>query len=219
MTSLRIVLIDVERVLTLALVALAIIAVPGPSVLFVVSRGVTLGRRAALATVAGNEVGLIVQVTAVAIGLGAIVERSIIVYTVLKLAGAAYLIYLGLQAIRHRKALAVAFDSTAAPLRTRRIFVDGFVVGVSNPKSVLLFAAILPQFADPAAGRLPLQLFLLGMICVFIALVSDSMWALLAGIARGWLGRSPRRLAAVGGGSGAVMVGLGLQVAFTGRRD
>jgi threonine/homoserine/homoserine lactone efflux protein len=213
------VLIDIERVLTLSLVALAIIAVPGPSVLFVVTRGMALGRRAALATVAGNEVGLIVQVTAVSVGLGTIVERSVVVYTVLKLAGAAYLIYLGVQAFRHRMALLAALGRTMGPVPTRRIFIDGFVVGVSNPKSILLFAAILPQFADPAAGNLSLQLFLLGMICVLIALISDSTWALLAGIARGWLARSPRRLAAIGGGSGAVMVGLGLQVAFTGRRD
>lgn len=212
-------LLEFERVLALSLIAVAIIAVPGPSVLFVVSRGVTLGRRAALATVAGNEVGLIVQVTAVAIGLGAIVESSIVVYTVLKLAGAAYLIYLGVQAIRHRRGLAVSFDRSAAPRRTRRIFIDGFVVGVSNPKSLLLFAAILPQFADPAAGRVPLQLFLLGMICVLIALISDSAWALLAGFARGWLSRSPRRLGVVGAGSGAVMVGLGVNVALTGNRD
>jgi len=213
------VLIDIERVLTLSLVALAIIAVPGPSVLFVVTRGMALGRRAALATVAGNEVGLIVQVTAVSVGLGTIVERSVVVYTVLKLAGAAYLIYLGVQAFRHRMALLAALGRTMGPVPTRRIFIDGFVVGVSSPKSILLFAAILPQFADPAAGNLSLQLFLLGMICVLIALISDSTWALLAGIARGWLARSPRRLAAIGGGSGAVMVGLGLQVAFTGRRD
>jgi len=213
------VLIDIERVLTLSLVALAIIAVPGPSVLFVVTRGMALGRRAALATVAGNEVGLIVQVTAVSVGLGTIVERSVVVYTVLKLAGAAYLIYLGVQAFRHRMALLTALGRTMGPVPTRRIFIDGFVIGVSNPKSILLFAAILPQFADPAAGNLSLQLFLLGMICVLIALISDSTWALLAGIARGWLARSPRRLAAIGGGSGAVMVGLGLQVAFTGRRD
>ncbi|MBA3279473.1 MAG: LysE family translocator [Geodermatophilaceae bacterium] len=212
-------MIDIERVLTLSLVALAIIAVPGPSVLFVVTRGMALGRRAALATVAGNEVGLIVQVTAVSVGLGTIVERSVVVYTVLKLAGAAYLIYLGVQAFRHRMALLAALGRTMGPVPTRRIFIDGFVVGVSNPKSILLFAAILPQFADPAAGNLSLQLFLLGMICVLIALISDSTWALLAGIARGWLARSPRRLAAIGGGSGAVMVGLGLQVAFTGRRD
>jgi len=184
------VLIDIERVLTLSLVALAIIAVPGPSVLFVVTRGMALGRRAALATVAGNEVGLIVQVTAVSVGLGTIVERSVVVYTVLKLAGAAYLIYLGVQAFRHRMALLAALGRTMGPVPTRRIFIDGFVVGVSNPKSILLFAAILPQFADPAAGNLSLQLFLLGMICVLIALISDSTWALLAGIARGWYFRS-----------------------------
>lgn len=123
-------MIEFERILALSLVAVAIIAVPGPSVLFVVSRGVTLGRRAALATVAGNEVGLIVQVTAVAIGLGAIVETSIVVYTVLKFVGATYLVYLGVQAIRHRGELATSIDRPATRLPTRRIFLDGFVVGV-----------------------------------------------------------------------------------------
>ncbi len=211
--------VDLERVLALSLVALAVIAVPGPSVLFVVSRGVALGRRAALATVVGNEVGLLVQVGAVAVGLGAIVERSIAVYTAVRLVGAAYLVYLGVQTFRHRKDVLAAFDRTTPAVPTRRIFVEGLVVGVSNPKAILLFAAILPQFTDPAAGSVPLQLLLLGLVCVLIALASDTVWALLAGTARTWLARSPRRLEVMGGGAGAVMVGLGVQVAVTGRRD
>lgn len=212
-------LVDPERVAALSLVALAVIAVPGPSVLFVVSRGVSLGRTAALATVAGNEVGLLVQVGAVAVGLGAIIESSIAVYTAIKLVGAAYLIYLGVQAFRHRKRLAAALDRDTPTVPKRRIFTDGIIVGVSNPKGFLLFAAILPQFTDPTAGRVPLQLFILGLVCVLIALASDTVWALAAGTARTWLGRSARRLEAVGAGAGAVMVGLGLQIAVTGRRD
>jgi threonine/homoserine/homoserine lactone efflux protein len=102
--------VDPERVAALFLVAVVVIAVPGPSVLFVVSRALAHGRRAALATVAGNEVGLLVQVVAVAVGVGAIVQRSIAVYTVIKLLGAAYLIYLGVQAFRHRTELADALD-------------------------------------------------------------------------------------------------------------
>lgn len=210
-------LVDPERVVALFFVALAIIAVPGPSVLFVVSRGVTLGRAAALATVVGNEVGLLVQVSAVAVGLGAIIERSIVLYTIIKLVGAAYLVYLGVQAVRHRKDLAAALARTGPAPPARRIFTDGVIVGVSNPKSFLLFAAILPQFVDPAAGRVPLQLLLLGLVCVLIALASDSAWALLAGAARSRLGRHPRRLEAVGAGAGAIMVGLGAQVAVTSR--
>jgi threonine/homoserine/homoserine lactone efflux protein len=211
--------VDPERVAALFLVAVVVIAVPGPSVLFVVSRALAHGRRAALATVAGNEVGLLVQVVAVAVGVGAIVQRSIAVYTVIKLLGAAYLIYLGVQAFRHRTELADALDQAVPAIPPRRIFRQGVIVGVSNPKGFLLFSAILPQFTDPTAGPIPLQLLLLGLVCVLIALVSDSVWALLAGTAGTWLGRSPRRLSTIGGGAGAVMVGLGVQVAVSGRRD
>lgn len=212
-------LVDPERVLALSLVALVVIAVPGPSVLFVVSRGVALGRTAALATVAGNEVGLLIQVSAVAVGLGAIIENSIAIYTAIKLIGAAYLIYLGVQAFRHRRVLAAALEADPPAVPTRRIFSDGIIVGVSNPKGFLLFAAILPQFTDPAAGMMQLQLLVLGLVCVLIALASDTVWALVAGTARAWFVRSPRRLSAVGAGAGAVMIGLGVQVALTGRRD
>jgi len=212
-------LVEPHQVAALFVVALAVIAVPGPSVLFVVSRGVSLGRRAALVTVAGNEAGLVVQVTAVAVGLGGLVEGSILVYNVIKLIGAVYLVYLGIQAFRHRGALSAALESTMAGKSMRRIFTEGVVVGVSNPKGFLLFAAILPQFVDPAAGRVWLQMFLLGLACVAIALVSDSAWAVFAGAARLWLGRSRRRLEVIGGAAGFVMIGLGVRLALTGRRD
>jgi threonine/homoserine/homoserine lactone efflux protein len=172
-----------------------------------------------LVTVAGNEAGLVVQVTAVAVGLGALVEGSILVYDVIKLVGAVYLIYLGIQAFRHRGALSTALESTMAAKSVRRIFTEGMVVGVSNPKGFLLFAAILPQFVDPASGRIWLQMFLLGLVCVVIALVSDSVWALFAATARVWLGSSRRRLEIIGGAAGLVMIGLGLRLALTRRRD
>jgi threonine/homoserine/homoserine lactone efflux protein len=212
-------LVDPHRVAALFVVALAIIAVPGPSVLFVVSRAVSLGRKAALITVVGNEAGLVIQVTAVAVGLGVLVEGSILVYNVIKLAGAAYLIYLGIQAFRHRRALGAALGNSTAGKGLHRIFFEGVVVGVSNPKSFLLFAAILPQFVDPAAGRVWLQMFLLGMVCVAIALISDSVWALFAGTARRWLGTSRRRLEVMGATAGLVMIGLGVRLALTGQRD
>lgn len=217
--NIRWMLIGLHQLVALFVVALAVIAVPGPSVLFVVSRGVCLGTKAALVTVAGNEAGLVLQVTAVAVGLGAVVGRSILVYDVVKFIGAAYLAYLGIQAIRHRGNLGAALESTVARRSTRRIFAEGMVVGGSNPKGFLLFAAILPQFVEPAAGRIWLQMFLLGLVCVAIALVSDSIWALFAGTARRWLGRSRRRLEALGGAAGLVMIGLGLRVALTGRSD
>jgi threonine/homoserine/homoserine lactone efflux protein len=212
-------LVDPHRALALSLIALVVIAVPGPSVLFVVSRGVAMGRAAALATMVGNELGLLIQVSAIAVGLGPIVEKSIVVYTMIKLLGAGYLIFLGVQAYRHRGELADVLSRRAPALPTRRIVGQGVLVGVSNPKGFLLFAAILPQFTNPSMGHVPLQMFLLGVICVLIAAASDAVWAVLAGTARSWLGRSPRRLRAVGAGAGAVMVGLGVRVAVGGRPD
>jgi len=210
---------DAGRLAAFALVALAIIVVPGPSVLFVVSRGVTLGRRAALTTVLGNEAGLLVQVVAVAVGLGPIVERSLVVFTIIKLSGAAYLIFLGVQAVRDRRALAAALEVEVTRKSPRRIFREGFIVGVTNPKSAILFTAILPQFVDRSQGHVAVQLLALGLVSVTIALLSDSTWGVLAGTARSWLGRSPKRLATMGGTGGLVMVGLGLRLAVTGRRD
>jgi len=208
-----------ERLLTFAATAFAIIVVPGPSVLFIISRGVALGRRAALATVFGNAAGLAVQVAAVAAGLGAVVEEFVVVFTVMKLAGAGYLVWLGIRAIRNRRALGGSIGTSIEPRSVRRILREGFVVGVSNPKSVLLFVAILPQFVARDAGAVPVQMLLLGAIAVCIALLSDGTWALAAGTARNWIARRPRRLQAIGGASGFVMIGLGVRLALTGRHD
>jgi threonine/homoserine/homoserine lactone efflux protein len=199
----------------LAVVAV-LIAVPGPSVVFVVGRGVALGRRAALATAVGNNGGVLVQAVLVAFGLGAVVARSIVVFSVLKFAGALYLVYLGVQTWRHRGELAVTDARQRPPANVRRIVRQGFVVGVSNPKGFLIFSAVLPQFVDRSAGHATLQLLFLGIVCAAVALVSDSAWGLLAGTARGWFRESPRRLSAIGTASGAVMVGLGVRLAFTG---
>jgi threonine/homoserine/homoserine lactone efflux protein len=142
-----------------------------------------------------------------------------LLFNVVKIVGAAYLVVLGLRALRNRRRLAEVLGAPVEALSTRRIVREGFVVGLTNPKTVIFFAAILPQFTDPSAGRLPLQLLTLGLVFVAIALVSDSTWGIAAGTAREWLGRSPRRLAALGGTGGLVMIGLGLSVAVTGRRE
>ena len=154
-----------------------------------------------------------------AAGLGAILERSVVLFDVVRLAGATYLVYLGVQAFRHRRALATVLDVGAQPRSMRRILREGFIVGISNPKTALFFAAVLPQFVNRDLGHVPLQMALLGMIFVAIALVSDSMWGMAAGTARAWLGRSPDRLAALGGLGGVVTIGLGLRLALTGRTD
>lgn len=212
-------MVPAERLAAFAVAAFALIVVPGPSVLFVISRGVALGRRAALATVVGNTAGVSVQVVAVAAGLGALVERSIVAFTAIKLVGAVYLVWLGVQALRHRRGLSTAFEGAARPRQLGRLVRDGFVVGLANPKAIVFFAAVLPQFADPASGHVPVQLLVLGMVFAGIALVSDGTWAVVSGTARDWLARSPRRLELLGGTGGVVMIGLGVRLLATGRKD
>jgi threonine/homoserine/homoserine lactone efflux protein len=196
-----------------------LIVVPGPSVLFVVSRGVALGRRAAVVTAIGNAAGVYMQVVTVALGVGAVIERSVVLLGAIRLLGAAYLVYLGVQAIRHRRALASVLDMGSRVAVRRNLALQGFVVGISNPKGIVFFTAILPQFVDPAGAPVPLQMLALGAIAVGIAVVSDSAWGMVAGTARGWLASSPRRLEALGGVGGLTMIGLGVRLAATGRRD
>jgi threonine/homoserine/homoserine lactone efflux protein len=200
------------------LACLVLVPIPGPSVLFVISRGVVLGRRAALATVLGNAAGLYLQVVAVALGLGVVIERSAAVYTAVKLVGAAYLVWLGVRTFMARRSLAASLDAPVPPKRNRRILRDGFVVGVTNPKSAVFFAAILPGFTDPSVGHAPLQMLVLGAIFVLIALVFDAIWGLAAGTARARFVSSPRRLEAIGATGGVVLVGLGVGLAVTGRK-
>jgi threonine/homoserine/homoserine lactone efflux protein len=212
-------MIPLDHLATFALTAFVLIAVPGPSVLFVIGRALVLGRRGALTTVVGNAVGEYVQVMAVAFGIGAVVERSIVVYTAIKLAGAAYLAFLGVQAIRHRRALTAVFQATEPPVGTGRMLWEGFVVGVSNPKSVVFFAAVLPQFVGAHSGDVPVQILVLGAIFLLIALVSDGVWAVGAGSARSWFAKSPARLSRLGGVGGLVMIGIAARLAMTGRHD
>jgi threonine/homoserine/homoserine lactone efflux protein len=212
-------MVPAARIAEFALLSWALIIVPGPNVLFVISRSLQQGRTAGLAAVAGGQLGECVQVAAVAFGIGAAVEASAAVFTVVKLAGAAYLVFLGVQAIRHRRDLARALGQPGDRRPVRRMLADGFVVGATNPKAIVFFVAVLPQFADRAAGHVPLQMLLLGSVFVGIALISDSMYALVAGTVRGWLARSPRRLAAIGGTGGLAMIGIGATLALTGRKD
>jgi len=207
------------HLLAFALISFVLIIVPGPNVLFVVSRSLMLGRVAGVGTAAGGQIGVYLQVVAVAFGVGAVVERSVAIFTVIKLAGAAYLVYLGVQAIRHRGSLRDALDVAAQPKSFGRILRDGIVVGVSNPKVIVFFAAVLPQFVNPSAGHVQGQMLLLGSVFLAIAVVCDSSWALAAGTARAWLARYPRRLELVGGAGGLAMIGIGASLALTGRKD
>ncbi len=211
-------MVDPSALLAFVLASFILVVVPGPSVLFVISRGVALGRKAAVLTVLGNEIGLFLQVLLVAAGIGSLVERSVVAYEVLRIAGAAYIVYLGVQAIRHRRSLSTVLDVTATR-SSRHIVREGFIVGITNPKAIVFFTAVLPQFVDPDGAAVPLQMVVLGMISVTVAFLSDSAWGVLAGTARAWLSGAPHRLERLGGAGGLMMIGLGTRLAVTGRRD
>ena len=212
-------MLPTSHLLAFALISFVLIIVPGPNVLFVISRSLMLGRAAGVGTAFGGQIGVYLQVVAVAFGIGALVERSVAIFTVIKLAGAVYLVYLGVQAIRHRGSLREALEVAAQPRSLGRILWDGIVVGASNPKVIVFFAAVLPQFVNRSAGHVQVQMLLLGSVFLAIAVVCDSSWALAAGTARGWLARSPRRLEMVGGAGGLAMIGIGASLALTGRKD
>jgi threonine/homoserine/homoserine lactone efflux protein len=211
--------ISAGQIIGFAVACLIIIAIPGPSVLFVIGRALAHGRRTALASVAGNVAGVQVVGLSVALGIGTLVQRSELVFTVVKLGGAAYLVWLGVQAIRHRRSLAAAMEVAGAPRGTLRAAGEGFMVGVANPKAYILYAAVLPQFANPAAGHMTLQMLILSLVSLPIGLISDGSWGLAASGVRSWFARSPRRLELVGGLGGLAIIGLGVTLAFTGRKD
>jgi threonine/homoserine/homoserine lactone efflux protein len=212
-------MVSFDRLAAFALVSLVLVVIPGPSVLFVIGRALAHGRRVALTSVAGNTLGSYVAVVAVALGVGPVVERSALLFAALKLAGAAYLVHLGVKALRRRGDLAMAPGDAGAARGVLRTLGEGFVVGVSNPKTMVFYAAVLPQFVDRPAGHVTVQMLLLGLVFNAIALVSDSTMGLAAAAARSWFARSPRRLSLVGGAGGLAMIGLGVTVAATGRAD
>jgi threonine/homoserine/homoserine lactone efflux protein len=212
-------MISGDRLLAFSLTAFVVIVIPGPSVLFVVGRALGSGRRVAVLTVVGNALGEYLQVIAVAFGVGALAEQSVAAFTALKLAGGAYLIYLGVRTFRERKSLAAAISATAAPRTDRRAFLEGATVGVTNPKTVVFLAAILPQFVSRGAGYVPFQILVLGAVFAAIALVSDTIWATAAGGVRTWFSRSPRRLELIGGAGGLAIVAVGAGLLVSGRKN
>ena len=196
-----------------------LIVIPGPSVVFTVSRGVALGRRAALATVLGNTLGLMLQLLVVVIGLGSVLAHSETVFLVMKLLGGGYLIFLGLRSIRSRRELVkLLAPGAVTPKQMRTIIREGFVVGATNPKGLVIFTAVLPTFVDRSQGHAALQLATLGVVCGVVALLSDGAWAVASGTARAWLGRSPRRLEWMSASGGVTMIALGAGLAITGHR-
>ncbi len=209
-------MVSLPTLLTFALAAMAIIVLPGPTVLFVIGRTLALGRVGGLLSVVGNALGLVPVIAAVALGLGALVTQSVVLFLVIKFAGAAYIVYLGVQAIRHRRSASGIAGVSLAPKTPLRLLSEGFLVGISNPKSLVFFVAVLPQFVNYSAGAVPLQLATLGLVFVALALVGDSTWALAAGSARAWFASSPQRVERLSATGGVLMIGVGGALAATG---
>lgn len=211
-------MVTTEQLIGLALASFLLIVVPGPSVLFVVGRALSYGRGVALASVAGNTIGTYLVAVLIALGLGPLLEQSVLLLNVIRLTGAAYLIWLGISALRHARKDALKATSAAAapvgPPSRRRAVRSGILVGLSNPKAFIILAAILPQFVDRAAGNVPAQMLVLATVPVLIGLLTDSGWGLAAGVARTWFARSPQRLVRAGQAGGAAMIGLGISVAL-----
>ena len=200
--------------LTAFLVAsMAIIIVPGPSVLFTLSRGVAWGRKVAVLTVLGNSIGTLLLSVLVAVGLGPLLSHSKVFSVTLQIAGGVYLVWLGIGAYRHRAEDAAAMTETkGVKPPTLQIIKQGFVVGSLNPKSIVFFSAVFPHFVEPSRGNVTLQLLLFGAMFSVMAFVSDGTWGIIAGTAREWLSGSPRRLIVLRMAGSFVMMGLGVLI-------
>ena len=188
-----------------------IILAPGPSVLFIIARAIAWGRMTAVATAAGNVTGAFTLSLMVAFGLGPILQRSELAFLAIQVIGGFYLVYLGIDAIRHSKIHAEDMvnqgEVKPSALRSAR---DGFWVGALNPKGLVFFAAILPQFLDRDSGNVTSQLVLMGATFSVLAFISDGSWGLIAGTVRQWMATSPARLVTMRRIGGIVMILLGL---------
>ena len=203
---------DLTHLPLFILASAVLLLTPGPAVLYIIARSVDQGRRAGLVSVGAIEVGNFVHVIAATLGLSAILLSSALAFSVVKYLGAAYLVYLGLRKLFTRENMQATGNNQ--PQSLRRIFSQGVVVATLNPKTALFFVAFLPQFVDPSQGSVGGQILVLGCIFVMMAVVSDSMYALLAGTVGQWLKSSRSVARAERYVAGAVYIGLGVTAGF-----
>ena len=192
--------------------SLLLIATPGQDMILVMSRSIAQGAAAGVATAAGVSVGLVGHTLLATLGLGAILQASELLFTVLKLAGAAYLVWLGIQLLRHDgAALALSAGSTQS---LGRLFLAGALSNISNPKIAVFYFAFLPQFVTPGADRPTLVVLALGLVFAALTFLVKGPVGLGAGLLSHWLRARPRALTWLYRSSGAVLIGLGLRLAF-----
>ena len=207
---------------TLALFAVAavtLLVIPGPAVLYIVTRSVDQGRAAGLASVCGVHVGTLLHVAAAALGLSALLVSSATAYDTVRWLGAAYLVWLGVRRLLARDGdVPAAAGPEARRAGLGRVFAQGVVVNVLNPKTALFFFAFLPQFVDPSRGSVPFQVLVLGVAFVLLGLLSDGAYAVAASTGAGWLRRRPGVARASRLVSGGVLISLGVTTALAGSR-
>jgi threonine/homoserine/homoserine lactone efflux protein len=196
--------------------AAILLAIPGPAVLYIVGRSVGQGRNAGLVSALGIGVGTLIHTAAAAVGLSALLVSSATAFSVVKYLGAAYLVYLGVQRLRSKESLAAASDTAAPRVTLARVFSQGIVVNVLNPKTALFFFAFLPQFIDPARGHVATQILSLGILFAAMGTASDCLWALFSGSVAGWLRNNQRWMRNERYVSGGILISLGLATAFVG---
>jgi len=198
-----------------AVAATLLLLTPGPAVLYIVARSIEQGRVAGLASVFGITTGTLVHVLASTLGLSALLASSTLAFAAVKYAGAGYLIYMGVRRILSRTD-APASQSKLPKRSLGRLYRDGFIVNLLNPKTALFFLAFLPQFVDPSRGAMAFQIAFLGLLFTLMGLTSDGLYALVAGTAGRWVKRRGRYLRWERFVSGSVFIGLGLTAALTG---
>jgi threonine/homoserine/homoserine lactone efflux protein len=194
--------------------ALVLLAIPGPAVLYVTSRSIGQGRAAGFVSALGIGVGTLVHVAAAAVGLSALLMSSAAAFGAVKYLGAAYLIYLGIQKLRTKESFELSQEAPRAKLI--RIFGQGIIVNILNPKTALFFFAFLPQFVDASRGAVALQILFLGALFAVMGMTSDSLWALFAGTVAQHLKRNARWLSTQRYVSGGMLISLGVATAFAG---
>jgi threonine/homoserine/homoserine lactone efflux protein len=196
--------------------SVVLLLTPGPAVLFIVARSVQQGRAAGLVSVLGIHLGTIVHIAAAAVGLSALLVQSALAFAIVKYLGAAYLIWIGIRTLMARDPDPAAPAMAAEPLR--RVFRDGFVVNLFNPKTAIFFLSFLPQFVDPARGAVHWQILILGLTFMGLGMVSDAMFALAAGSAGDFLRSSRRFLRYQRWFAGTSFIGLGVTAALATRK-
>ena len=205
---------DFPRLVLFMIAAWVLLVTPGPAVLYIVARSIDQGRMAGIVSTLGIGVGTLFHVAAAALGVSALLMSSALAFDLVKYLGAAYLIYLGVRKLLERETVEVV--ETPQPRKLSRIFYQGILVNLLNPKTALFFFAFLPQFVDLSKGRVTLQILFLGIILVLLGILSDGLWALLAGTAGNWLRGNVRFLRAQRYFAGSVFIALGLTAALAG---